>query len=232
MTEKSNLRTWSLVRTVPNEAKKSIVGGRLKGFTDINPVWRLKILTEIYGPCGIGWRYEITKKEMVDGTEGQTATFVDVLLYVKEDNEWSFGIPGTGGSMFVAKETSGLRTSDEAYKMALTDALSVSCKALGIGADVYWEKDPNKYDGVADISQGNKLTEKIQGNITSATELEALYKLASDKGFDRATVDTNCKAKFRIPIASVDKSQYKTMFDGYSKLKSIYADTPFANEGE
>ena len=92
------------------------------------------------------------------------------------------------------------------------------------------ESDPdNLNDGK---EQGDKLTEKIKDNITSATELEALYKLASDKGFDRATVDTNCKAKFRIPIASVDKSQYKTMFDGYSKLKSIYADTPFANEGE
>ena len=29
--------------------------------------------------------------------------------------------------------------------MAYTDALSVSCKQLGIGADVYWEKDRTKY---------------------------------------------------------------------------------------
>ena len=27
-------------------------------------------------------------------------------------------------------------TSDECYKMALTDALSVACKALGVAADV------------------------------------------------------------------------------------------------
>ena len=29
--------------------------------------------------------------------------------------------------------------------MALTDAISVSCKALGVGADVYWDKDDTKY---------------------------------------------------------------------------------------
>ena len=31
-------------------------------------------------------------------------------------------------------------------KMALTDAISVACKSLGIGADVYWNKDNTKYN--------------------------------------------------------------------------------------
>lgn len=35
--------------------------------------------------------------------------------------------------------------SDECFKMALTDAISVAAKAIGIGADVYWEKDKTKY---------------------------------------------------------------------------------------
>lgn len=30
--------------------------------------------------------------------------------------------------------------------MALTDAISVACKALGFGADVYWDADKSKYD--------------------------------------------------------------------------------------
>ena len=30
--------------------------------------------------------------------------------------------------------------------MALTDAISVACKALGFGANVYWDKDRTKYD--------------------------------------------------------------------------------------
>ena len=45
----------------------------------------------------------------------------------------------------VANEKNGLYTSDECYKMALTDAISVACKALGFGADVYWGADRTKY---------------------------------------------------------------------------------------
>lgn len=142
----SNLKLYDAVRAVPAEAQKTIVGGRLKGMTDINPMWRIKTLTEQYGPCGIGWYTETTRKWMENGSAGEIAAFVDILLYVKQDGEWSKGIDGSGGSMFVAKESSGLHTSDECYKMAYTDALSVACKALGIGADVYWSKDKTKYD--------------------------------------------------------------------------------------
>ena len=71
--------------------------------------------------------------------------FCNINLYIKKDGEWSEAIPGTGGAMLVAKESKGLYSSDEAFKMALTDAISVACKAIGMGADVYWDKD-SKYE--------------------------------------------------------------------------------------
>ena len=43
--------------------------------------------------------------------------------------------------------------SDEGYKMALTDAISVACKALGIGADVWFANDRTKYDAPQEPSQ-------------------------------------------------------------------------------
>ncbi len=49
------LEIYNKVREVPEKAKKSITAGRLKGMTDINPMWRIKKLTEEFGPCGIGW---------------------------------------------------------------------------------------------------------------------------------------------------------------------------------
>ena len=141
-----NLKLWNEVRRVPDSAMKPIKGGRLKGMTDINPLWRMKILTEQFGTCGIGWKYEIVEKHLEQGANNEIAAFVDINLYIKVDGKWSEPIPGTGGSMLAAKESKGLYTSDEAFKMALTDAISVSCKALGVGADVYWEKDATKYD--------------------------------------------------------------------------------------
>ena len=52
--------------------------------------------------------------------ENVIAAFVDIEMFVKVENEWSMPICGTGGSMFVAKESSGPFVSDECYKMATT----------------------------------------------------------------------------------------------------------------
>ncbi len=139
-----NLYYYNLGRAVPETAKKPIQGGRMNGKTDINPVWRIKTLTSMFGPCGIGWYYK-SVKEWMERYEGSVAAFVKIELYVRVGEEWSMPIQGTGGSMFVEMQRSGPYVSDECYKMATTDAISVACKQLGIGADVYWDRDTTKY---------------------------------------------------------------------------------------
>lgn len=134
-----NLSLWNTYKTAPEEAKKKITGGRLNGMTDINPMWRIRCLTEAFGPCGAGWYYTIDKTELVPCGD-ELAVFVFISLFVREGEGWSKPISGNGGSSLYVKERSGLRMDDEAYKKATTDALSVACKELGIGADVYWEK--------------------------------------------------------------------------------------------
>lgn len=140
-----NLELYDRFRTVPNNAKREIKAGRLKGKTDINPMWRIKALTEAFGPCGIGWKYIIKREWLENGAKGEIAAFVDIDLFYKVNGEWSEAVPGTGGSMLVSSETKGLYTSDECFKMALTDAISVAAKALGVAADVYWDADRTKY---------------------------------------------------------------------------------------
>ena len=139
-TQGDNLRFYEQLRQVPPYALKQIGAGRLKGMSDINPVYRIKAMTEAFGPCGIGWKYVITKQWLE--TYGQEVkAFCNIDLFIKVDGEWSDAIPGTGGSSLVAMERSGAYVSDEAYKMALTDALSVAMKSLGVAADVYYSKD-------------------------------------------------------------------------------------------
>lgn len=145
MSGNTNLSLYEKFMKTPDEARKQIIGGRLKGFTDINPMWRFKVLTEVFGPCGIGWRYEIVDQRIIPGYGDEVAAFVDILLYYKQDGEWSAGIPGVGGSSFVTKESKGIHTSDECFKMALTDAIGTACKALGMSADIYFDKDRTKY---------------------------------------------------------------------------------------
>ena len=145
----NNMIFYDYGRSVPEVARKPINAGRLKGMSDINPMWRIKTLTEMFGPCGIGWWYEIIDKRLEhDPISRQTAAFVEIKLFYidPESGKESHGIPGLGGASFVAQERNGAYMSDECEKMALTDAISVAAKALGIAADVYFAKDRTKYD--------------------------------------------------------------------------------------
>ena len=145
----ANMDIYERVKEVPQDAQKEIQAGRLKGMTDINPMWRIEKLTEVFGACGIGWYTEITNKWIEEGANGEKCAFVQINLFIKVDGEWSKPIEGVGGSSFIAAQKSGLYTSDECYKMAYTDAISVACKALGFGANIYWKKkNETKYDKV------------------------------------------------------------------------------------
>ncbi len=84
-----NLKIYSQVSQTPTEARKDIQAGRLKGMTDINPMWRIKKLTEVFGVCGFGWKYIITSKRLESGADGQISGFVDIDLFVKIEDKIS-----------------------------------------------------------------------------------------------------------------------------------------------
>ena len=197
-----NLEIYNKYREVPAEAKKRISGGRMNGKTDINPMWRLKSLTEQFGPCGIGWYYKVINK-WIEPYGDEIAAFVDIELYVKVDGEWSMPIVGTGGSMFVAKEKSGIHVSDECYKMATTDAISVACKQLGFGADVYWEADKSKYDAEPAIKDEDTIKQK---------DADVLTALVKRKGLDIAKV-------FNVPVEQLTVKQYVEAVKQLEKLR-------------
>ena len=146
-----NLDYYNKLKAVPQKALRQIQSGRLRGKHDINPMWRIKAMTEQFGVCGIGWKYIITK-QWTETFGSEVKAYCNIDLFIKVNGEWSDAIQGTGGSSEVSMESKGAYVSDECYKMALTDALSVAMKALGVAADVYFEagKDiidiDSKYD--------------------------------------------------------------------------------------
>ena len=145
-----NLKIYEKLRNVPEHAKKAFNNGRFSG-TDINPMWRIKAMTEQFGICGIGWYYDVVARHLEKSSDGITmCAFVAINLYIKVNSEWSKPIYGEGGNTFAAlNKYEKIVTSDEAFKMALTDALSNATKYLGLGADVWFENDKihgTKYD--------------------------------------------------------------------------------------
>lgn len=202
----NNLELYDKFRKVPETAKKNISGGRLKGMTDINPMWRIKTLTEEFGICGFGWYYEITDKWIETSmAKDEITANVKINLYVKRDNEWSKPIVGIGGSMLVANERNGLYVNDECYKMALTDAISVACKSLGIGADVYWNKDNTKYnDGKKDqaVTPKEKALTYREKLIIYAKETGIPFaELAKDYNLNSQTTE----ARFKEVLEDLEK---------------------------
>ena len=140
----SYMKFYEEARAVPQEAQRTIRAGKLKGFTDINPMWRIKKLTEMFGPAGFGWYTEIADR-WTEAVGDQITVQVRINLYVFLEGQWSKPIEGVGGSMLYGKGVGDGIISDEAYKMAYTDAISVACKSLGMAADIYFAKDRTKY---------------------------------------------------------------------------------------
>jgi len=210
--DKDNLKIFNALKTVPQEAQKRIDGGRLNGKTDINPMWRIMALTEQFGPCGVGWKYTIDKQWMVPGPAepGEVAAFCNISLYIKLDGEWSDAIPGTGGSAFMAKERTGLYLSDECYKMALTDALSVAAKALGVGASIYWQ-DGDKY-----LARQEQASDQL-----TAEELKAIKDYCYVKFGNAAG-----KAKFTALLQQFGGGVWKNLKKSQISQYTAWLDTP------
>ncbi|MBO7447427.1 hypothetical protein J6U78_03765 [bacterium] len=150
-------RIWNMVCETPDEVKKEITGGRMNGKTDINPMYRLKRLTELFGPPGKGWYTDQVRYTITDGgVTKEVSIECELNLYVKYDGldgPWSAPIYGVGGNKVLAFDKNGLHLDDDARKKAYTDAVSIACKAIGICADVWFGCDEGKYAKSGDGSK-------------------------------------------------------------------------------
>lgn len=209
----NNLFYYDQAREVPDNAKKPIQGGRLNGKTDINPMWRIKKLTEMFGPCGIGWYYK-SVNEWLEHYENTVAAFVKIELYINVDGKWSMPINGIGGSMFVEIQKGSPYVSDECYKMATTDAISVACKQLGIGADVYWDKDRTKYDPALEQQKPDS-QQKTGKNNERLVLLDSLSAELVRTGYSWNAVSRTYK------VDNIDNMTILQLKDCISKMKKL-----------
>lgn len=198
----SNTKIWDAVKRPPASALKQIKAGRLAGMSDINPQWRLQVMTEQFGPCGIGWKYTIDKLWTEPGSSEQVMAFALVSLYTRNEESWSEPVPGIGGSTLIAREKSGLHSNDEAFKMAITDALSVAMKALGVAADIY--------SGLWDGSKYRDPPKETNGSISPTDG--ALDNLSADQ-----LISVTDDAKFIVD--SWNNGDKLAAFDAYMSLR-------------
>lgn len=146
MNQIENLKIWNAVKQPPTNFLKPINFGKLKGKSDINPQWRLMAMTQAFGVVGHGWTYRIIRTWSEPHSDGSVMCFAEVAVKTKLDGQWGEEFSGIGGSEIIEKNKNGLQSNDDGYKMAVTDALSVAFKAVGVASDIYLGNfDGSKY---------------------------------------------------------------------------------------
>lgn len=195
-----------ILTTPPDWALKTIGGGRLKGFTDINPQWRIIAMTKRFGSVGVGWKFKTERTWTEDGADGEKFVFAKVLVAIKLNSDtWSEWVEGFGGSMLISKERGELYNQDEGYKMAITDALGTALKFFGVGSDVYC----GKIDGVKVESGSKYAADEKRGTKVEMPPAEKLL--------DWLTKEPN-PAKWYREIIFVDHGYSQELKDAAKKI--------------
>lgn len=138
----NNTALWDkLGKTDPAHTKPFKRAGGFSG-TAIKPMFSYRRMTEEFGPCGVGWGVGEPSFQVVPAGE-ETLVFCTVSIWHEKPDQIVYGV---GGDKVVVKQQSGLRSDDEAFKKAFTDAVTNGLKLIGVGADVHMGMfDDNKY---------------------------------------------------------------------------------------
>ncbi len=144
-------------------------GGGFSG-TSLDAMYVVARLTSAFGPCGIGWGYEVKSErcELLPSTEEGKVRgmhFATVRFWYKHDGQ-------TGSFDEIGGTPIQGYGDDDAGKKSVTDAVTKAASRIGIGADIHLGKfDDSKY-----VSDREKETqaETLKGKAA------AIKKLAAD----------------------------------------------------
>ena len=184
------MKIWeTLSKTNPNYTRTapSSYGKRI---TTIDPMYQIQMMTDLFGPVGLGWKYKVDYK-YIDGL-----VFAEVTIKYFT-NEWHEYGP-VCSVQNLSKKNGNL--DDEAPKKAMTDAMTKAFSHLGMSADVFLGKfDDSKYveQMKQEFSQPQKIPQpsgtehdnnhdavainNIENDIKNAASIYELRKLRSYK---------------------------------------------------
>lgn len=181
-----NLQIWNEVsKTDTSATKESSHGGRKQ--TSIDGYWLIKRATEMFGPLGIGWGYEILEDRWDEGApfnaakDGEEPRIVISKTHTAKVKLWyKLGdqrgeLIQYGHTQAVYKSKWGATDDSEAPKKSLMDAIKKSLSMLGFSADVFMGQfDNNEY---REQLQAEEAIEKAESR---DAEIEAKRKELSE----------------------------------------------------
>lgn len=142
-----NLDLWERFADIDPAFTKPITGKPYKG-TSPNPQYVIRCLTEMFGPVGEGFGWEVR-------AEGFTPLGDEVLHWCriwfwhnggKPEGYHGQGFDAYGQTKALMKTKSGLMLDEDAPKKSLTDAIVKAASQIGIGSNIFLGRwDDQKY---------------------------------------------------------------------------------------
>jgi len=141
----SNKALWERVCVTDPAAVKPITGKQYSGNSP-KPYWIVERLTDEFGPCGIGWGFQIINErfERFSDTDSLHVAVVR-LWYVQDGKRGELEQIGQTKASYVTSKGSFMLDED-APKKSVTDALVKCASYLGFAGDIFSGRwDDSKY---------------------------------------------------------------------------------------
>lgn len=140
-----NLKLWQSIEKTPKDQTKAITGKSYSG-TSPKPHYLVHKATETFGPCGIGWGFQIVDERIEEGAGGERLSIARVKVWYEWEGRRG-EVEHIGGTQFSGTRKSGQPFTDEdAPKKSVTDALVKALSMIGFAGDIFMGRyDDSKY---------------------------------------------------------------------------------------
>lgn len=199
--DSDNLSIWKRVQRTDARFTKPLEGMGFVG-TSINSTYMFMRATEIFGPIGEGWGYEVIEEKLIDGKplvepvlderNKQVATrFLrdgDGSLFCEQNHsikirfwyiiecETRGEFESYGATPYRYQTQYGMKVDGEAIKKSLTDAIKKALSMLGFSSDVFMGMHDNP-----EYVASNKLEYEIKAASDNAEDATRIRKELDEK---------------------------------------------------
>lgn len=201
-----HLNIWKRVQRTDARFTKPLDGVGYTGIS-INSTYMFMRATEIFGPIGEGWGYEIVEEKFVNGKpltepvldernkqvatrflrDGDGSLFceqnhsIKIRFWYTIECETRGEFESYGATPYRYQTTYGIKVDGEVFKKSLTDAIKKALSMLGFSADVYMGMHDNP-----EYVASNKLEYEIKAASDNAEDATRIRKELDEK-FTRHT---------------------------------------------
>lgn len=192
-----HLALWNAVSKTPPGETKAITGKPYSG-TSPKPFYLVKKATETFGPCGIGWGFDIVSERIEDAAPGDKLHIARVRVWYKWNGERG-EVEHVGQTPLSGTRSSGKTYTDEdAPKKSVTDALVKALSMIGFAGDIFMGRyDDSKY--VAELKAEERIAAAPAPANDEPTESERLIVAAAKTAIDQAATLPDLKVWWASP---------------------------------